>query len=96
MNDQSLILNKIIPADDLYFDSNDGRYVALSDEDIDLIIERCVDNNLIDQKSITHVVNWCTSVRVGQLLMKNFLAGKISIRTLSSDGEPFFGQSLPD
>lgn len=96
MKSQKDILNKIIPADDLYWDKQDGKYIAHSPEEIDSILMSCIENGITDQSEIMKVFNWCTSVRIGELLMKGFLAGKVNILGIDEDGEPFFGQSSPE
>jgi hypothetical protein len=90
MSSQKDIVNKIIPADDLYWDDTENKFIALSDDDIDSIITACVDNSITEESEILAVMNWCTNVRVGQLLMKNFLGGSIAIQTIDNDGEPVF------
>jgi hypothetical protein len=96
MKNQKDILNKLIPADDLYWDDYDNKYIALSKEEIDAVLIACVNDNIHDEQSMIEILQWCTSVRVGELLMKGFLAGKISILGLDKDGEPFFGEKSPD
>lgn len=96
MKSQKDILNKLIPADDLYWDKTEGKYIAHSQEEIDSILRSCIENDITDQSEIIKVFNWCTSVRIGELLMKEFLAGKILILGIDQDGEPFFGQQSPE
>lgn len=93
MYSQKDVINKIIPADDLYWDDYENKYIALNNDEIDDIICKCFDNAITEETSIMKVLNWCTSVRVGQLLMKNFLAGSIAIKTIDSDDEPVFMQN---
>lgn len=90
MSSQKDIVNKIIPADDLYWDDTENKFIALSDNDINDIISACMDNAITEEPGILSVLNWCTSVRVGQLLMKNFLSGNIAIQTIDEEGEPVF------
>ena len=96
MKSQKDILNKLIPADDLYWDNEEGKYIAHSAEEIDSILRSCIENDITDQSEIIKVFNWCTSVRIGELLMKGFLAGKIGIIGIDKDGEPLFSQTPPE
>jgi hypothetical protein len=96
MKSQKDILNKLIAADDLYWDEYEGRYIVHSKEEIDSILTSCIENGISNQSDIIKIVNWCTSVRVGNLLMKGFLAGKILILGVDKDGEPIFGQQSPE
>ena len=93
MKNQKDILNKIIPADDLYWDRIEKKYIALSEDEIHNTMLCCINNNITDESDIVKVLNWCTNVRVGELLMKGILAGRISIIGVDQDGEPVFGQS---
>lgn len=84
------IVNKLIAADDLYWDDTENKYIALSDDEMNDIIARCLDNAIVAEKEILSVLNWCTSVKVGNLLMKNFLNGNIAVEKIDTDGEPVF------
>lgn len=90
MKSQKDILNKIISADDLHWDDTENKFIALSNEDIQEIILACLDNAIDDDHRITQVLNWCTEVRVGQILMKNFLNNNIAIANIDDNGEPLF------
>jgi hypothetical protein len=96
MKSQKDVLNKLIPADDLYWDKHDGKYIAHSEEEINSILTLCLENGITDQSEIMKVFNWCTSVRVGELLMKGFLAGKILILGIDQNDELIFGQAPPE
>lgn len=93
MDDQSDFINKIIPADDLYWDEEENKFIALSYEEIDDIISSCYASGIESEDDIMSVVKWCTDTRVGQLLMKNFLNGSVRITSVDTDGEPLFAPS---
>lgn len=95
MENQKDIINKLIPADDLFWDDIEQRYTVHSLEEIDAILEACLNNNLTEEDSIMKVLQWCTSIRTGELLMKHFLAGNVGIVDLDKNGEPLFVQ-LPE
>ena len=84
MKNQKDVLNKFIPADDLYWDKLEGKYITHSEEEIKDIIFSCI------------ILHWCTSVRVGELLLKGFLTGNVHILGIDKDGEPIFGQYSPE
>lgn len=90
MKSQKDILNKIISADDLHWSDIENKFIALSSDDIQEIILMCLDNAIDDDKKITDVLNWCTEVKVGQILMKNFLNNNIAISDIDQDGQPLF------
>jgi hypothetical protein len=92
MRNPKEIINTIIAGDDLYWDAYENKYIALSTDEINSIIKSCIDNDIHDEKSMMKVMNWCTSVRIGSLLMKNFLEGKIRISCDDNSDEPEFSK----
>ena len=83
------IINNIIPADDLHWCEEDGKYVSLSRDEVDDIIASCVNRGMVDLKDIMKVIHWCGNIRVGQILWKNFLSGSVDIAGFDGD-EPRF------
>jgi hypothetical protein len=90
MNKQQLI-NKLIPADDLYWYEDEQEYKAISKEQLDEIIITCVHQGMSDVEDISKVVNWANLVNVGNILLKNFIYGNIKITDFSDKDEPYFG-----
>jgi hypothetical protein len=87
------VINNIIPADDLHWCEEEGKYVSLSREEIDEIISTCLAKGMGDLNDIMKVIHWCGNVRVGQILWKNFLTGSVAINGFDEEGEPRFGPS---
>lgn len=85
------VINNIIPADDLHWDEEDKRYVSLSSEETQEIITRCIEEGMTDLQDVYKFVQWCGFVRVGQILMKNFLSGSLSVSGFDEENMPFFG-----
>jgi hypothetical protein len=85
------IINKIIPADDLHWCEEERKYAALSAEDLDAIIVRCMSQEIKTLEEMMKVVNWATLVKVGEILLKNFLEDKITIVGFDDQNEPMFG-----
>jgi hypothetical protein len=83
-------LNNLIAADDLHWNDDEEKYVALSSEEIDQILINCIESDIYKESDIMHIVNWCTSVKVGQILFNNFLKKQVKIVGLDKDNEPFF------
>jgi hypothetical protein len=83
------IVNKIIPADDLHWCEEENRYVSLSDEEINSIIMTCVKQDITEEKYIYKIVKWAGQVRVGNILLNNFLNDRIKITGFDGE-EPFF------
>ena len=82
-------INKLIAADDLHWSEEENRYISLSNEEIDKIIEVCVKQDIVDEEKIYKVVKWAGEVRIGNILLNNFL--KNSIKITDFDGnEPYF------
>jgi hypothetical protein len=84
------ILNRLIPADDLYWSEEDQKYTSLSKYDIDSIILACIKQEIVDIDEITKIVNWANLVKVGQILLNNFINNKLLIVGFE-DEEPLFG-----
>jgi hypothetical protein len=84
------VINNIIAADDLHWSEEEGKYVSLSREEIDDIISSCLQQDMTNLDEIMKVIGWCGSVRVGQILWKNFLAGSLKISGFDDNNEPRF------
>lgn len=84
------LINNLIPADDLHWCSEEKKYVSLSEEEVNEIILHCVEHGMNDLNDIHRVIKWCGTVRVGQLLWKNFLLNSIEIVGFDKEGEPKF------
>ncbi len=93
MKHQKDILNKMLPADDLYWDDLEQKYIALSPDEISDIIAACLDNAMEEESEIMSVLNWCTHVRIGELLMKQFINNNIAIVGIDENGEPIFTEN---
>ena len=85
------VINNLIPADDLHWDEGDKRYVSLSGEETQEIITRCIEEGMTELQDVYKFVQWCGYVRVGEILMKNFLSGSLSVSGFDGEGMPFFG-----
>lgn len=83
-------LNTIIPADDLYWSDVENKYIALSEEEIKIIIQKSVEDGFKEEKEILQILSWATNARVGFLLLKNLLNDKIKIMGIDEDEEPLF------
>ena len=83
------IVNRLIAADDLHYDPQQGRFCALSQNELDRIITTCLDRGLSDFDTITKIVQWCGYVQIGELLRKSFMSGRVKIVAIGNDG-PFF------
>lgn len=84
------VINNIIPADDLHWSAEEGKYVSLSREEIDDIISSCLQQDISNLDDIMKMISWCGTVRVGQILWKNFLAGSLKISGFDEKDEPKF------
>ena len=74
------IINKLIPADDLHWSESDEKYNALSDEEVQQIINFCYNKKgIVEEDLITKIVNWASNVQVSNVLLKNFFQNNIEI-----------------
>jgi len=83
------IVNRLIAADDLHYDNQQRRFVALSQQEVNAIIAQCSESGITDHDQIKKLVRWCTSVRVSQLLHRAFMSGRLQIAGFSGD-DPLF------
>lgn len=84
------IINNLIPADDLHWDEIENKYVSLSSEETQEIITKCVENGIDNISDVYKFVQWCGYIRVGQILLKNFMSGSLSVSGFDSEDTPYF------
>ncbi len=93
MSSQKDILNKLIPADELYWCKEEKKYVAISQSELTAIILKCIDNEITDPSEIVKMTNWATNIHVGNILLKGFLKGSVPIAGFDESNEPIFGEN---
>lgn len=84
------IINKIIAADDLHWCPMENKYTALSMEELDSILKNSVENDITEETDLFTIVSWATHARVGEILLKNYIQGKVKIAGFDETGEPVF------
>jgi hypothetical protein len=84
------LINNLIPADDLHWCKEEQKYVSLSEDEINDVILRCVEQGISDISDIHKMIQWCGAIRIGQLLWKNFLLGSLNVSGFDRDNEPRF------
>lgn len=84
------IINNLIAADDLYWNKDENKYNALSKKELDKIIKACINQGIKNEEDVFAIVNWATQVKVGSLLLKNFINNEIFVSSIDKDGEPLF------
>ena len=82
-------INKLIAADDLHWCEEEKRYVSLSDEEINNIILVCIEQDITREEDVYKVVQWAGQVRIGNILLNNFLNNRIKISSFD-ENEPYF------
>jgi hypothetical protein len=88
------VVNGLIAADDLHWCEEEQKYILLTMEEVDGILQACADQGMNEDQieDVMKVVKWCESIRAGQLLWKNFVAGHIGIYGFDDKNEPMFGK----
>ena len=88
------VLNKLIPADDLHWCEEEGQYILLTMDEIDDIMKACAEQGMTTDNAddVLKIIRWCESIRAGQLLWKNFVAGGIGVYGFDEKNEPIFGK----
>ena len=79
-------INKLIPADQLHWCEEDGKYSTICKEEAIKIAGKC-DQLTLEEK--VAVIMWYQGHKTGALLWDNFMSGKITIKGVK-DGEPLF------
>ena len=90
------MLNKLISADDLHWCEEENKYISLSEEEINKIMENCISQNITEFEDIYKMVQWAGVVRVGNLLLNNFLNNTIKVIRFDENNEPCFGEKKDD
>lgn len=84
-----LLLNRVIPADESRFNDREQRLLALSDDEVNEVIERCRQSGITDPSKISASVTWCCQARIGEILYRSFLAGQVKITGIAGDAPRF-------
>lgn len=84
------VINNLIPADDLHWDETENRYVSISAEETEEIVAACIASGMNELADVHKFVQWCGYVKVGQILMKNFVSGSLLVTGFDKDGMPYF------
>ena len=84
------ILNKLIAADDLFWDDKENKFQIFSNKKLEKIIFRCCKQKNLHLNEIQKIVEWASNIRVCQLLLKGFMSGNLSITKINDKGEPYF------
>jgi len=92
------VINGLIAADDLHWCEEEQKYILLTMDEVDGILQACADNGMTEEhmEYVMNVVKWCERVRAGQLLWKNFVAGHVCVDGFDETGEPFFAKCPPN
>ena len=83
------VINRLVAADDLHYDENERRYVSVSAEEVQEITTQCRQIGITDDALINKYVQWFGRVRIGQILHRSFLNGRLRITGFDED-EPRF------
>jgi hypothetical protein len=84
------IANNLIAADDLHWNDDEQKFVALSQKQLEKIIFRCCKQRTLDLNEIQKIVEWVSHIRICHLLFKGFISGNLSIIKINNKGEPYF------
>jgi hypothetical protein len=87
-------INKLIPADDLHWDSDSQRHVVLSQDQVDSLIKACFRFGLKDRE-IKSIIEEYNLIKSGELLYRHFIKGNIGVYELDKNGKPIFESPRP-
>ena len=85
------IVNELIPADDLHWDEDEKKHVAVSRQEEANLIRSCLRCGLNEDQTLKLVREYCLS-KTSVMLFKNFLEGNIDVYSFTSSGEPIFSK----
>jgi len=83
------LINRLIPADDLHYDEKRRRFFALSQQECLQIAIQCAENGVTDPAEVHKVLKWVTFVRIGEILRRSFMSGRVRIVGFKDD-DPLF------
>jgi hypothetical protein len=90
------MLNKIISADDLHWCEEEKKYVSLSEDELEKIMMNCIEQDITELEDIYKMIQWAGLVRVGNLLLNNFLNNTIKVVKFDENNEPCFGEKIDE
>ena len=83
--------NTVIPYDNLEWNESEGRFAAISDEELDQILTTCFEGGHVDsEESAIAVVRWAEEVRTAGHLLKGILDGRLGVTMMEDMDEPKF------
>ena len=83
-------LNNLLPFDELHWNEEEGKFVALSEEKMDALIDKCLESGVEDLSEVLKVIRWAEKITVGQILLKRLIRGEIVVGTSDEDDIPRF------
>jgi hypothetical protein len=83
------LINRLIPADDLHYDKEQRRFFALPPQETRQIAIQCAENGVTDPAEVHKVLKWVTTVRIGEILHRSFMSGRVRIVGFKDD-DPLF------
>jgi hypothetical protein len=90
------MLNRIISADDLHWCEEEKKYVSLSEDELEKIMMNCIKQDITELEDIYKMIQWAGLVRVGNLLLNNFLNNTIKVVKFDGKNEPCFGEKIDE
>jgi hypothetical protein len=72
-------ISEFIPFDELHWNEDEQRYIALSDEELGLIVLNAYNAGYEDPEQIMGIVNYLSQMKVDGMLYEKFIKGHINI-----------------
>ena len=82
----------LVKQDDLFWNEEDGKYVALSEEEIDSLLMALYGDNITPQTEdiAFQVVKWAEKARIDNLILQGVLSGRIRMYVASAGQDIIF------
>lgn len=89
-------LYKILPPDYLHYMPGEKNLTLISEDELQYIIEYCLENGFDDEESMMHIIRKLEYGRVCAITTHRFLKGEIDILDFDEDGDIIWRDNNPE
>jgi hypothetical protein len=84
------IMSQIVKYDDLYWNADEGKFIAFSEKEIDQICGACLLSGIEDTEDVMKIIHWAELARISELTLKGILSGRLGLILQENEEEPRF------
>lgn len=78
-------VSEFIPFDELYWNEDEQKYIALSDDEIQLIVLNAYNAGYTEVEQIVEIVSYLNQMKVDGMLYNRFIKGHINISVFENN-----------